>query len=406
MIRPSLAQLLAGKSKDHSQISRIHQTLFQKKEKKNVSHSHLLSQSSSNQSFSGSTPKQKRPVEDSNVGPCRKSRRKSQACELPVSVPSNRTLQCSKVKPQTLKSYHEAVQQFLTWASSNRKRVNNHQSVDESISEYIHYLCWEGYSITFASYAVFGYIMLQSPSDWHMTDKSKLPVSRMALKGWRSRFPGKTRTGVDLVLWDLVALCAAQRGFFLTAFGILIQGDSYLRPSELITLQKSQLLPPRRQQTCWGIVVGLSEQGVPAKNGEFDECVFLDTPSRIDINSLLTTMIRRSSVAEKSVFSGLTLEKYEKQITIAAEDAGLSQLRLCPHMLRHSGASHDSYHKLRNIKDIQVRGRWKALVSVARYRKPGLMLLAQSAVKPSVWKRADAARSQVIRLLSAHFSGQ
>ena len=310
------------------------------------------------------------------------------------------------MKPQTLKSYHEAVQQFLSWASSNGKRTSSHQSVDESISEYIHYLCWEGCSITFASYVVFGYIMLRSPSNWHMTDKAKLPISRMALKGWRSRFPGRTRTGVDLVLWDLVALCAAQRGFFLTAFGILVQGDSYLRPSELITLRKSQLLPPRRQQTCWGIVVGLSEDGVPAKNGEFDECVFLDTPSRRDINGLLTTLIRRSPVSEKFVFKGLTLEKYEKQITIAAEDAGLSQLRLCPHMLRHSGASHDSYHQLRNIKDIQVRGRWKALVSVARYRKPGLMLLAQSAVKHSVWKRADIARAQVIRLLGNHFSGK
>ncbi len=194
--------------------------------------------------------------------------------------------------------------------------------------------------------------------------------------------------------------------FFLTAFGILLQGDSYLRPSDLILMRKSQLLPPRRQQASWGIVVGLSEDGVPAKNGEFDECVFLDTPSRRDINGLLTSLIRRSPVDEKFVFKGLTLEKYEKQISISADDAGLSQLRLCPHMLRHSGASHDSYHQVRSIKDIQVRGRWKALVSVGRYRKPGLMLLAQSAVKHTVWKRADTARSQVVRLLNSHFTGQ
>ncbi len=214
MIRPSLAQLLATKSNDHSQVCRIHQSLFQEKQKKIVSHSLQPFPNSSNQLFLGNTQKRKLPCEEPEDKPCKKPKRKRQVSELPVGVPNNRILQCSKIKPQTLKSYHEAVQQFLTWASANGKRIGNHQSVDESISEYIHSLCWEGCSITLASYVVFGYIMLKSPSNWHMTDRNKLPISRMALKGWRSRFPGKTRTGIDLVLWDLVALCAAQRGFF------------------------------------------------------------------------------------------------------------------------------------------------------------------------------------------------
>ena len=60
------------------------------------------------------------------------------------------------------------------------------------------------------------------------------------------------------------------------------------------------------------------------------------------------------------------------------------------------GPSHDAYYELRDVKQIQMRGRWKAIESVRRYRKPGRMLLSHKEVPKSVWQRAVKARQFVI----------
>ena len=103
-------------------------------------------------------------------------------------------------------------------------------------------LCEQGEPMSYGSYAVFGWIKIRST--FHLEAKHQLPFSREALKGWKSRFPGHTKTGVDLVLWDLIALKALDRGFPLCAAAILIQGDAYLRPCELFDMTQQHLVTP------------------------------------------------------------------------------------------------------------------------------------------------------------------
>eukprot|EP00438_Fugacium_kawagutii_P028531 Skav222528 [mRNA] locus=scaffold2875:82275:83045:+ [translate_table: standard] len=256
--------------------------------------------------------------------------------------------------------------------------------------------------MTEASYVVFGWILLKSR--WHIPERQQLPVSRQALKGWRSRYPGKSRTGIDLALWDLVALAAAELGYHLTACAILVQGDCYLRPCEVMMLTKRHLIKPQRRIKHWGLVVGLEEDGVPAKSGEFDECVFANTPTRADVNQVLLMLSQRKLACDVSLFHPLTSAKYNRQISEAATKVGLGHLNLSAHHLRHSGASHDAYYNLRTLKEIQTRGRWKAANSVNRYRKPGRMLLTQSNVSKAVWKAADQARPKVLNSLSQFFT--
>lgn len=251
---------------------------------------------------------------------------------------------------------------------------------------------------------VFGWILLRPK--FHLPDKAMLPISRQALKGWKVRYPGRARTGVDLCLWDLVAWGAIQLGFFLTACGILIQGDLYLRPSELLDLTARHLLSPQRRVKKWGVVVGLSEDGMPSKSGEFDECVFADTSERSDVNQILAWLKSYCLSPTTSIFHPLTLAQYEDQIKKAACLVKLGSLRLTPHMLRHSGASHDAFYSIRSIREIQVRGRWKAAASVARYKKPGRMLLSQAEVSKSVWREADLARPKVLSSLSHYFKSK
>lgn len=399
MIRKSLAQTLA-KSSSHAVVSQLHQRLAQNKT--SSFQSPRGSQVSSMKLLSGTTQKRKSHSEKpEKFEPVK--RRKRDPLHLPVVVSDNRILQCSKVKPKTLKVYDRSASEFVAWCKLNNKSLGSHLRTDEAMSRYIHELCWEGVSLTEASYAVFGYIMLRSPSSWHMHDREKFPISRQALKGWKARFPGKSRTGVDLVLWDLVALSACEVGNFFTAAAIILQGDTYLRPSELLELTVRHMLKPCRRQKCWGVMVGLSDDGVPAKNGEFDECVFLDTTARPDVNQVASLLVKNACSADGMLFGTLSLEQYEKQIKQAASAVSLGHLNLCPHMLRHSGASHDAFHQERSLKEIQVRGRWKAVQSVNRYRKPGLMLLRQSSVPRSVWKKADQSRQLVLSHLRKFF---
>eukprot|EP00438_Fugacium_kawagutii_P021755 Skav204650 [mRNA] locus=scaffold949:25213:31861:+ [translate_table: standard] len=335
---------------------------------------------SSNPSRLVSTPKLKLREEEESDKSRKRIRKRDLSIAAPKGVvPKHRELQCSKVKPKTLMVYQSAVNGFDAWNRQQRRSLRTHESTDEAISAYIHHLCREGKTLTEASYVVFGFILLRSK--FHMPDKQQLPISRQALKGWRSRYPGNSRSGVDLTLWDLVAYHACLKGFFLAASAILIQGDCYLRPCETLALTRRHLIPPQRRMKSWGVIVGLTEDAIPSKSGEFDECVFADSPGRSDVNLVLSLLAKRRVGEHASLFSPLTPKRYNLHIQQAAEAAGLSFLHLTSHHLRHSGASHDAYYKTRTLKEIQTRGRWKAANSVNRYRKPGRMLLSQASVR-------------------------
>ena len=323
--------------------------------------------------------------------------------KLPVKVPADRSLQASKVKPKTLELYSDAVGKFLAWASKAKVGTHTHSLADNGICRYLHKLCEDGATYTQASYTVFGWILLKSRD--HLPDKLKLPVSRQALKGWKSRYPGKSKAGIDLALWDLIALQCCRQKHFLAACGILIQSDSYLRPRELFQLTMDHLIPPRQNHSkkSWGLMVGLFETGVPTKAGEFDDCVILNTASRMDVNQVVAGLSKRRLSNWERLLSPLTLDQYNRQIKLAADQVGLGHLNLSAHFLRHSGPSHDIYHGLRSLPEVQLRGRWRAPNSVSRYRKPGRMLLQQKGLSKALWRKAEKARPQVIQSILKFF---
>eukprot|EP00438_Fugacium_kawagutii_P027263 Skav214356 [mRNA] locus=scaffold86:498779:503145:+ [translate_table: standard] len=395
MLRRSIRQSAVRSSTGSSSAKAVTQVI--KKGKRSLSQA--AAPASSNPSRLVSTPKLKLREEEESDKSRKRIRKRDLSIAAPKSVvPKHRELQCSKVKPKTLMVYQSAVNGFDAWNRQQRRSLRPHESTDEAISAYIHHLCREGKTLTEASYVVFGFILLRSK--FHMPDKQQLPISRQALKGWRSRYPGNSRSGVDLTLWDLVAYHACLKGFFLAASAILIQGDCYLRPCETLALTRRHLIPPQRRMKSWGVIVGLTEDAIPSKSGEFDECVFADSPGRSDVNLVLSLLAKRRVGEHASLFSPLTPKRYNLHIQQAAEAAGLSFLHLTSHHLRHSGASHDAYYKTRTLKEIQTRGRWKAANSVNRYRKPGRMLLSQASVSRQIWKQAETARMKVVQSLS------
>ena len=295
--------------------------------------------------------------------------------------------------------YQNAVNTFACWCRRHGRPYGTHKSADESMAVFLAEQCEEGVSLTEASYTVFGWILLRSKE--HLPAKQQMPFSRAALKGWRSRFPGSSRSGVDLCIWDAIALECLQHKNVFTAAAILIQGDAYLRPSEVLGIQLSDIIPPMaaRRRGVWGVVIAPEEEGVPSKAGEFDDCILFNTSSRQDVNLVVQQLVARCKKSACEVFDSLTLAQYTANIHQATTNLGIRHLQLTPHGLRHSGASHDSYHKIRDIKEIQFRGRWKAAESVRRYKKPGRMLLTHKQISSSFWKQAQMARPVLVKKL-------
>ena len=310
-------------------------------------------------------------------------------------MPPNKRLRASQVKPITLKRYATAVTELDSWANSRRCSLAP-KHVDANITRYLHEMCESGSSIIDARSVVYGFILLRCQSE--TPERFLLPQAKQALKGWATRFPTHSKAGVDLQVWDTIAWKCIQNDSLLTAAGIMLQGDTYARPSELLRITRGAVIRPRRSRShFWGIVIDPQEQHTPTKTGEYDDCVLLDSPGREGIAVILKYLFNRTKLDSDKLFAGLSLTKYNEDINQACKELGLQKLKLTAHVLRHSGPSTDSYRKIRSLDLIQSRGRWKALSSMHRYRKPGRMLLLHQLVPEHIWQRAPKARQKVIQ---------
>ena len=104
-----------------------------------------------------------------------------------------------------------------------------------------------------------------------------------------------------------------------------------------------------------------------------------------------------------ALFPGLSLPKYEKAFNVVSKELDIKNLRITPHLARHSVASFDSLHKIRNKDEIRVRGHWKCPKSVDRYEKPGRMLIQNNRVPDRVWLLAENTRAECFSILKSHY---
>lgn len=298
------------------------------------------------------------------------------------------------MKPITLARYSQAVHDFVKWASKHRRSLGP-SMVDRTLVDYLHVCCEEGMSIVAARSTVYGYIMLKLDSA--LPERMLLAQSKSALKGWSTRFPHHSRAGVDLQIWDVIAWQCIKTCDALVAAAILLQGDTYMRPHEILQVRAASVIKPSKSKArFWGIVIGDQDFGTPTKAGLFDDCVLLNSPGRSDLGIVLKYLLATAKDESDFLFRELTLSAYNKAIKKACEKLGLHRLNLTPHHLRHSGPSSDVLHKVRSLSAIQQRGRWASSSSVARYQKPGRMLLLHQLIPQSIWDSAAKCRSDCL----------
>lgn len=154
------------------------------------------------------------------------------------------------------------------------------------------------------------------------------------------------------------------------AAALLLQLDTYARPSEIVNLQRSDIIRP------------VSKHYAPR---------------------LLRTICLSRHTTPGPLFPDLTLATYEAEFRISKKQIGLNAFQLEPHTVRHSGPSVDSLNRSRTSLEIQARGRWKCQKSILRYQKPGQMLSKMSRIPDEVWQRSKIALPQAMQLISQFY---
>ena len=236
------------------------------------------------------------------------------------------------------------------------------------MAEYATGLYEDGEPHNTASYALYGFLLFKV--DESRPDKDLFPHTRGALKGWSTRSPQGSRSGADPLIWYRMAeIIAASNP--PAAAALLLQLDSYARPSEILTMTRADIVRPSSKQCrFWGLIFGNSSRDERTKTGTQDDTVLLDSRDRDYAPCVLSWVIRHAKHPSDPLFAQLTLAEYETLFRSAKTAMGLGRFELSPHAVRHTGPSIDFLNKNRSATEIQTRGRWRCQKSILRYQKP------------------------------------
>ena len=200
--------------------------------------------------------------------PKSKPRTQPDGSALPVHL-QPRTL---KVTQRTLDSYHKHIREFETWARERGHRVNAN-SLDRLVVRYMTELALEDMvQPSVGAYLVFGLQLLRCTKP----RVEFLPLAKEALAGWRKLVPGGMRLPVpEEFIFDYAHL-ALDDGLLDIAFGMILQYDTYLRPSECLALTHAHLgFPAGGRYNKWSIVIAPFQLGSATKTGKFDDSVLV-----------------------------------------------------------------------------------------------------------------------------------
>ena len=297
--------------------------------------------------------------------------------------------------------YHQAVEKFQAYCRRRRLCNSTVALADKHMAEYTTDLYEDGEPHNTASYALYGYLLFKV--DESSPDKDLFPHTRGALKGWNSRSPQGSRAGADPLIWYRIAEVIAASNPPAAA-ALLLQLDSYARPSEILSLIRSDIVRPSSKQCrFWGLIFGNSSQDAVTKTGSQDDTVLLDSRDREYAPCVLSWVIKHSKQPGDFLFPQLTLGQYESLFRSAKKVIGLGRFDLTPHAVRHTGPSIDFLNKSRTATEIQSRGRWRCLESVLRYQKPGQMLASMSRIPQQVWDDSQHALTRVLPILQKFY---
>ena len=149
---------------------------------------------------------------------------------------------------------------------------------------------------------------------------------------------------------------------------VLVCLGAYLRPSECMGMRRCDFIPPAGLLTnFWSILVCSEEADLIPKTGSRDDSVIWDMEELLWMGPVFSA-IRRAGDLNGSAWNF----SYPELLKVFRAATKLLKIEhVAPYVLRHSGPSWDRLKNRRTQEQIMKRGRWKSLLSVARYEKAG-----------------------------------
>lgn len=225
---------------------------------------------------------------------------------------------------------------------------------------------------------------------WSLRDPQVLPLTKAAVQGWKRHEPDSARLPCPWIVALMISrwLALQQDAAMLqSARAVVLQFDLMARPSEIVgVMTKAVCLPRHRHSGAYStaaVVFAPSDEVLPlegmqpavlTKASEQDDTVAIDCNSFVGVEFVLRASVKHAQCqAHPRLFYALTYPLYAKHVALASR-ALLLPFNVSPHMFRHGGASEAVHRQRRSLKEVQVRGRWKAFSSVRRYQKSGRLL--------------------------------
>ena len=289
-----------------------------------------------------------------------------------AGVERDRYLRHITVSSVTANVYLLAVLFFEGWARRGRALLASNALVDRAMVEYFTVLFFDGESPAEGRNCLYGWIFHRTSEDGNK--KGVFPAATRSLRGWTRRSRGSVVDPVPFGVVAMLAIFFAENNLIRLAVFVLLGFDTYLRPSELLSLGASSVHAPARRAgpmfaRSWSIVVAPATGDAETKTRLKDVTIIIGDV-RPHLLPVFEKFFRNNS---RPKFFNYELTYVERKFSDAMKSLHLP-LRFTPHVLRHSGPSCDKFEGLRSLEDIRRRGQWASPASVQRYERHAALL--------------------------------
>ena len=271
--------------------------------------------------------------------------------------------------------YIRALAKFDEWCLRHNLPRSPLAAVGSNMERYFESLAMARYTPAEGRNVLFGYLKFRVSN--RALAVQHLDPAFEALKGWKKLILDVPKEPMpeEVFLWLLEWM--ATNGAEREATAALLSLETHARPSEILTVHRSDFTAPRPQAgrafaRSWALTLMPLARAKPSKTGTYDDTVTLHTPGREFVTDVVQAC--HAACAEGPIFEGVKLADFEKAFRKGSVALSLQPLKISPHSARHSGASNDVYLNRRSLDQVRKRGRWTVKASVDRYERHGRLL--------------------------------
>ena len=301
-------------------------------------------------------------------------------------------LRDSALAPSTLRTYNKNLLKFLRFADLDEHSFLHIpvSELDRLLSEFIEHLHSVGGSFDYASQAL-NAVGFRRPAV-----RLFLGESRLRLRGWARTRHSSSHPPLTWELAVVFAVLMSKWGHHSCAVGLLLSFDCYLRVSELVHLQRADVVmlnDPRMGRAHQGMALRLAK----TKTG-VNQSVDVRSPA---VARLLQFWMQHTEedARDTDLVFPFSPSRFRKLIRAICSVLDLDDIPYVPHSLRHGGATAD-YMRGDNIDQIMFRGRWRSMESARRYIQQGKAMLAMRRIPKGLNDLGQSLEPLIVEVLS------